>query len=81
MSDSKLVLDMTPTLEGYRVHEKMFTEQIISSARKDRREAVESFLDGVKDIYRFIWFMDHVAPLLDDETLERFGVRRDGSTT
>ena len=81
MSDSKLVIDMTPSLEGYRMHEKMFTEQIVSSARKDRREAVASLLDGVKDIHRYIWFMDNIAPLLDDETLERFGVRRDGSTT
>ena len=81
MSDSKLVIDMTPSLEGYRMHEKMFTEQIVSSARKDRREAVESLLDGLKDIHRYIWFMDNIAPLLDDETLERFGVRRDGSTT
>ena len=81
MSDSKLVIDMTPSLEGYRMHEKMFTEQIVSSARKDRREAVESLLDGVKDIHRYIWFMDNIAPLLDDETLERFGGRRDGSTT
>lgn len=44
------ILDLTPTDEGYRNMVAMFVDQIIESARKDRREAVAGFLISINDI-------------------------------
>jgi len=75
MSGEAMTIDMTPTDEGYKNILAMFEQQVIEAARKDRKEAVTEFLTGIKEIHRYLWFMDVIAPHLDEETLARFNVK------